>query len=95
MACKRVHDRRSLQNPQKKNTKTQRSYIVISKDDVVSPFIILLHQGGLIQQFLSHRAWVPPARLSFGAYLLHPLVINLWVLNSRAKVCAGFCKRVG
>eukprot|EP00611_Tribonema_gayanum_P001510 TRINITY_DN1110_c1_g1_i2.p1 TRINITY_DN1110_c1_g1~~TRINITY_DN1110_c1_g1_i2.p1 ORF type:complete len:767 (-),score=284.50 TRINITY_DN1110_c1_g1_i2:1197-3497(-) len=44
-----------------------------------------LNQGGLIQQMLSHRGWVPFARLSFGAYLLHPIIINLWLLNSTAK----------
>ncbi|CAM9306129.1 unnamed protein product [Chrysoparadoxa australica] len=48
-------------------------------------FVCLNNQGGLIQQFLAHRAWVPLARLSFGAYLLHPLVINLWFLNSVDK----------
>lgn len=43
-------------------------------------------QGGLVQQMLAHRAWVPLARLSFGAYLLHPLIINLWFLNATTKV---------
>lgn len=42
---------------------------------------------------LAHRAWVPLARLSFGAYLLHPLVINLWFLNATAKVGDRFAGR--
>ncbi|CBN77498.1 conserved unknown protein [Ectocarpus siliculosus] len=48
-------------------------------------FVCFNGQGGLLQQWLAHRAWAPLARLSFGAYLLHPLVINLWFLNSTTK----------
>eukprot|EP00752_Nemacystus_decipiens_P006535 g5886.t1 len=48
-------------------------------------FVCFNGQGGLVQQMLAHRAWVPLARLSFGAYLLHPLVINLWFLNATTK----------
>ncbi|CAM9810430.1 unnamed protein product, partial [Choristocarpus tenellus] len=48
-------------------------------------FVCFNGQGGLIQQLLAHRGWVPMARLSFGAYLLHPLVINLWFLNTTTK----------
>eukprot|EP00903_Cladosiphon_okamuranus_P009857 g9367.t1 len=48
-------------------------------------FVCFNGQGGLVQQMLAHRAWVPLARLSFGAYLLHPLIINLWFLNATTK----------
>ncbi|CAM9170227.1 unnamed protein product, partial [Hapterophycus canaliculatus] len=48
-------------------------------------FVCFNGQGGLVQQMLAHRAWAPLARLSFGAYLLHPLVINLWFLNATTK----------
>ena len=30
---------------------------------------------GLVNKFLSWRVWIPLSRLTFGAYLLHPLVI--------------------
>ncbi|CAM9859469.1 unnamed protein product, partial [Laminaria digitata] len=48
-------------------------------------FVCFNGQGGLIQQMLAHRVWVPLSRLSFGAYLLHPLVVNLWFLNTTTK----------
>ncbi|CAM9228319.1 unnamed protein product, partial [Phaeothamnion confervicola] len=48
-------------------------------------FVCFNNQGGLIQQMLEHRGWTPFARLSFGAYLLHPLIINLWFLNTTTK----------
>lgn len=32
--------------------------------------------GGLFNDFLSWRGWTPLARLTYGAYLLHPLVIK-------------------
>mmetsp|Transcript_27097 Transcript_27097/g.47912 ORF Transcript_27097/g.47912 Transcript_27097/m.47912 type:complete len:531 (+) Transcript_27097:335-1927(+) len=35
-------------------------------------------QAGFVGWLLNHDAWVVPARLSFGMYLLHPLVINVW-----------------
>lgn len=31
--------------------------------------------GGLVNKFLSWRFWIPLSRLTFGAYLLHPLVL--------------------
>lgn len=35
--------------------------------------------GGLINSFLSWSFWTPMARLTFGAYLLHPVVITLFL----------------
>jgi peptidoglycan/LPS O-acetylase OafA/YrhL len=35
------------------------------------------NQGGLVQQLLAHKGWVPLSRLTFGAYLLHPLVSTI------------------
>ncbi|GAB5371884.1 hypothetical protein AAMO2058_001618400 [Amorphochlora amoebiformis] len=35
-------------------------------------------QGGMLGWMLGHDAWVVPARLSFGMYLLHPIIINIW-----------------
>ncbi|XP_014669388.1 PREDICTED: nose resistant to fluoxetine protein 6-like [Priapulus caudatus] len=34
--------------------------------------------GGVVNSFLSWKGWVLPSRLSFGAYLLHPIIF-LWV----------------
>jgi len=35
-------------------------------------------KAGIVGWFLNHDAWVVPARLSFGMYLLHPIIINVW-----------------
>ena len=43
-------------------------------------------RGGLADAFLSHGAFAPLARLSFGAYLIHPIVINAWYLSYTEKV---------
>jgi peptidoglycan/LPS O-acetylase OafA/YrhL len=42
--------------------------------------------GGWIGVVLEHPIWVVPARLSFGAYLIHPIILNLTVLNQADKV---------
>jgi hypothetical protein len=39
------------------------------------------NQGGLVQQLLAHKGWVPLPRLTFGAYLLHPLVSSITVTS--------------
>lgn len=33
-------------------------------------------RGGLLQWFLGHPAWVVPSRLTYGAYLIHPMVLS-------------------
>ena len=43
-------------------------------------------QGFFISRFLSHRVWGPPAKLSFGVYLLHVTVLNLYVLSKTQKM---------
>lgn len=43
-------------------------------------------QGFFISRFLSHRVWGPPAKLSFGVYLLHVTVLNLFVLSKTQKM---------
>lgn len=40
----------------------------------------------IVQKTLSWRIWTPLANLSFGAYLIHPIVIYLWFLGGREKV---------
>jgi len=44
------------------------------------------NQGGVIQTFLSHAVWGPPARLSFSVYLLHVIIINVWMLSRTQKL---------
>ena len=43
-------------------------------------------RGGWIGQLLGHPVWVPFARLSYGAYLIHPIVLNFMVLSRSTKV---------
>jgi hypothetical protein len=47
------------------------------------------NQGGLVQQLLAHKGWVPLSRLTFGAYLLHPLVSSITVSKSCLCVCTA------
>eukprot|EP00112_Aurelia_sp_Birch-Aquarium-sp1_P003064 Seg1343.5 transcript_id=Seg1343.5/GoldUCD/mRNA.D3Y31 product="Nose resistant to fluoxetine protein 6" protein_id=Seg1343.5/GoldUCD/D3Y31 len=46
----------------------------------VSIVIYLCHNGygGLVDKFLSWRAFMPLSRLTYGAYLLHPMTIMLF-----------------
>ena len=51
--------------------------------------IVLLsgnNQGGAVQAFLSHPFWAPPAKLSFAVYLLHVILINIWMLGRSQKL---------
>ena len=43
-------------------------------------------RGGWIGQLLGHPIWVPFARLSYGAYLIHPIVLNFMVLSRATKI---------
>jgi peptidoglycan/LPS O-acetylase OafA/YrhL len=43
-------------------------------------------RGSYVSQFLSHRLWAAPAKLSFSIYLLHVTVINLYVLSQTEKL---------
>ena len=36
-------------------------------------------------KFLGWRFWTSLAQTSFGAYLIHPIVIFVWVLGGREK----------
>ncbi|XP_041468383.1 nose resistant to fluoxetine protein 6-like [Lytechinus variegatus] len=38
--------------------------------------------GGWINDFLSWKAWIPLCRLTYGAYLFHPLLMNVFVGNT-------------
>lgn len=41
--------------------------------------------GNLVSSLLSWSCWTPLSHLSFGAYLLHPIVIFIWQLGGREK----------
>lgn len=41
--------------------------------------------GGWLNRFLSWPIWAPFAQLSFGTYLIHPIVIFVWLLGMRQK----------
>jgi hypothetical protein len=41
--------------------------------------------GGLVSSILSCRCWSALSHLSFGAYLIHPIVIFVWQLGDREK----------
>ena len=43
-------------------------------------------RGGLVGWFLTHPGWAPLARLSYGAYLIHPIVILSMVLTGTEKI---------
>jgi len=40
----------------------------------------------IVRNFLGWSIWTPLAHLSFGAYLIHPIVIYVWFLGGREKV---------
>lgn len=41
--------------------------------------------GNLVAAILSWTCWTPLSQLSFGAYLIHPIVIFVWQLGDREK----------
>lgn len=47
--------------------------------------LCLERQGGLVGSMLSWNIWTPLAHLSFGVYLIHPMVIFIWKLGDRQK----------
>ncbi|XP_012061139.1 PREDICTED: nose resistant to fluoxetine protein 6-like [Atta cephalotes] len=46
----------------------------------------LTQHGGIVYQFLSFKGWAPFSRLSYGAYLLNPLIVHLLRLQSEKSV---------
>ena len=47
--------------------------------------LCLSRRGRAVGSFLSWNIWTPLAQLSFGAYLIHPIVIFVWQLGGREK----------
>ena len=48
-------------------------------------YLCLQGAGGLINKFLTLHIWTPLSHLSFGAYLVHPIVIFTYQFGSRQK----------
>lgn len=42
-------------------------------------------KGGWLNRFMSWHIWAPLSQLSFGAYLIHPIVIFVWLLGMQQK----------
>lgn len=47
--------------------------------------LCLQKHGGIVGDFLSLKCWTPLSHLSFGAYLVHPIVIFIWQLGNTQK----------
>ncbi|KAF5292693.1 hypothetical protein FQA39_LY13905 [Lamprigera yunnana] len=48
------------------------------------------NNAGIINKFLSFRGWIPISRLTYCAYLIHPLVINIIFLSAESSQNASF-----
>jgi peptidoglycan/LPS O-acetylase OafA/YrhL len=48
--------------------------------------LCLERQGGMVGSILSWSIWTPLAHLSFGVYLIHPMIIFIWKLGDRQKM---------
>ncbi|XP_070564243.1 nose resistant to fluoxetine protein 6-like [Ptychodera flava] len=44
-------------------------------------FACVTDHGGFIHRFLSWKFWIPLSRISFGAYLMHAFVMEIFVFN--------------
>lgn len=49
-------------------------------------YFCVQQRGFFIGDILSWRLWTPLAHLSFGAYLIHPILIFAWQLGGREKI---------
>ena len=47
--------------------------------------LCIRQRGGAVGAFLSLKCWTPLSHLSFGAYLVHPIVIFVWQLGNTQK----------
>lgn len=48
--------------------------------------LCLSGHGGIVGRILSWKVWTPLSQLSFGAYLVHPIIIFVWQLGDTQKV---------
>lgn len=48
-------------------------------------YLCVQRRGVVVGKVLSWRIWTPLAHLSFGAYLIHPIIIFVWQLGGKEK----------
>eukprot|EP00934_Nitzschia_sp_Nitz4_P004881 Nitzschia sp. Nitz4//scaffold6_size259037//85919//88111//NITZ4_001063-RA/size259037-processed-gene-0.11-mRNA-1//1//CDS//3329556860//4871//frame0 len=48
-------------------------------------YLCVQNRGSTVGRLLSWSLWTPLAQLSFGVYLIHPMIIFVWKLGSREK----------
>ncbi|XP_046563545.1 nose resistant to fluoxetine protein 6-like [Haliotis rubra] len=52
-------------------------------------FVCCTGNGGVVNRLLSWGAWMPLGRLTYGAYLLHPIILSYTMLTLRKLVYAN------
>ena len=52
------------------------SHVVVAVTCVYSVVVLATGHGGFLRRFLKLYAWTPLSRLSFGVYLIHPILIT-------------------
>ncbi|KAH3746188.1 transmembrane protein NRF-6 [Pelomyxa schiedti] len=55
----------------------------------------LYGHGGFVSRILAHRFWTPLAKLTYGAYLLHPMIISMWYCGMWAPMVFTSMSYVG
>ncbi|GBN86406.1 hypothetical protein AVEN_186751-1 [Araneus ventricosus] len=49
-------------------------------------FVCIIGQGGVVNSILSWKAFIPLSRITYGAYLVHPIVMNTYFNSMRALI---------
>mgnify|MGYP000296263132 CR=1 FL=1 len=80
-----VDDCGSLWSPTATFLYTATSRAIWSCSIAVLMTLCLEGNGGWLNKFLSWPIWAPLSQLSFGTYLIHPIVIFIWLLGMRQK----------
>ena len=58
-------------------------------------WITLALLTGLVNRFLSWTVWIPLGRLTFGAYLLHPILMYWMILTKKVAIHWTYVEIVG
>ena len=53
------------------------SHVIVASCCTFWTFVFITGHGGFIRRALKWYMWTPVSRLSFGMYLVHPILINL------------------
>ena len=75
----------SIWSPQATLWYTALSRIAWSVAVCVIVDLCLQQHGGVVGDLLSLKCWTPLSHLSFGAYLVHPIIIFIWQLGNTQK----------